>query len=392
MVWDPVFWTFVAIVVVVGFRALNAGIRVSFDYETAEWAIDASAVPFLPGSVDGAGFLPFAAALSTAIVVLGCRHALGKSARMMFLVMVSSFSGIAALVSLFLLGLGDEVVAAAVSTTPESLSGPGLGFALCLLCSASALFAAVARDWGKSVPFLVLAVAGNAAAVFVYPSSRDATAFALAYIALLVFAGLCAWKGLVGAKGCKLLVVVLFSMSIACAVVDISVPGDVLDGKLSAFVPSDAEVREEGGDVRSALSGVAANVWSEHPWTGVGIGAFEFCPRFYATQEELEFLPVHVQAVPNCWWHILAERGIVGVVLLALPLAFLLFSYFSGAFRCACLCTLPDPAAALAPLALSVVVFAAIYGTSMLRAEVLTVSGAILAISAKSFPKRGSNG
>ena len=392
---DPVFWVLVAVVVTAGVRTLNTGIRVSFDYETAEWSVLTSALPFLPGSVEGSGFLPFAAALSASIVVLGCRHALGKSARMMFLLILSVLSGIAAFIALVLLGSGDAVMTAAATAAPERFSGLGVGFSVCFLCSASALFVVLEQDWGKSMLLLVVAIAGNAAASFAFLSLRDFIVFTLAYIVLLLFSVLCAWKCLNGTKGFKFLLVVLFSLGLACMTVDASVPDDVLEHRLSAFAAheSEAEPAEDAHkNVRAVLSDVASKAWSENIWTGIGIGAFRYYPRFYLTKEELERLPRRVLVVPNGWWHLLAERGLIGVVLVVLPFAILFISYLLGACRCMHLCSLPEPVAMLAPLAIVAVVFSAFYSTSMLRAEVLAMSGAILSISSKSFPKGDCNG
>ena len=80
------------------------------------------------------------------------------------------------------------------------------------------------------------------------------------------------------------------------------------------------------------------------------------------------------------------------MVLVLLPFGILFLSYLLGACRCMRLCVLPEPVAILAPLAIAAVAFSAFYSTAMLRAEVLAVSGAILSISLKSFPKGECNG
>ena len=388
---DPLFWILVAVLLLAGLRALNSGINVFFDYETSEWMILPSAAPFLPGSFDSSGFLPFVAVLSAVLVLLGCRHALGKSARMMFMLLLTVFSGIAAFVVLFLLESGDETVAATITAAPEALSGPGVGFAICFMCSAAALFAAMERDWGKSALLLFGAASGNASAAFVFLPPREAIAFALAYIVFLVFSVLSCWGCLKGAKGVTAFFVVLFSIGLSCGVVKASMPEDALDVKLSAYAFEVSE-KEGSADVRGVLSGVASEVWLEHPWTGVGVGAFQFYPRFNLTEEQLAVLPSCVREVPNGWLQLLAERGIVGVAMVILPLLFLLFSWFCGAFRCARAGIPPDFAVALAPLVLAAVAFSACYSASMLRAEVMTLSGAIMVISAKAFPKGDSNG
>ena len=395
MLRDPAFWTVLAVLAVVALRSVNTGIRLTFDYETAEWTVLSPALPFLPGSTEDVGVFPFAAALSAVIVLLGCRHVLGKSARMMFLLLLSVFSGVAAFVALFLLATGDGTVSMAISTASQVFFSPGIGFALCLLCSVVAIFAALERDWGKSLPLLGVAVAGNTAAAFVFLSSVDVIAFAIAYVFLLVFVGLLSWRVINGVKGLKGMLVLLFSLALACVVVCFTMPADAMEEKLTSLAVLEPKGNESEHDENAdddIISGVASKIWSEHPWTGVGVGAFRFHPRFHLSREELGRLPRCVLTAPNSWLHLLAERGIVGAVLIGLPLVLLLCSYFAGVFRCIRRLSMPGSAVVLAPIALSAVVFTAFHSASLLSIEVLTLSGAILVISAKSFPKENANG
>lgn len=384
---DPLFWVFVCIAVVAGIRTLNSGISVFFDYETSEWSILEPSVPFLPGSVEGSGFLPFAGALSAGVVVTACRHALGKAARDMMLLLMAAFSGIAALAALVMLGSGDAVVATAVSAASERFSGVGLGFALCALCSVAALFVALERGWVKSQPFLLTAVSGNVAAAFVFLPPQDTIAFSLAFFVFLLFSAVCVWNLLSRVRGVHFVVFSILYVVFACVAVEVSVPDEILEDKMETFAELDSDAEN---DVRGVLSEVAAKAWKENVWAGTGVGAFRFQPRFILSEEEFEKLPRQVLVVPNAWRHVLAERGIIGVMLLALPLAFLLASYFAGAVRCIRFRFLPEPPAVLPLLAVPATVFASFFDTSLLRAEVLAVSGAILAISSKSFPKGDS--
>ena len=84
---------------------------------------------------------------------------------------------------------------------------------------------------------------------------------------------------------------------------------------------------------------------------------------------------------------LLVERGIVGSVAMALPFGFLLFTYFRRAVSCVRARRLPGPTVVVAPLAVLPLVATALFDCSLLRPDVLVITGAILAVSAKSFPK-----
>ena len=82
------------------------------------------------------------------------------------------------------------------------------------------------------------------------------------------------------------------------------------------------------------------------------------------------------------------ERGIVGAALIALPFGFLLFTYFRRMAVCIRQMAMPGPSSLLAPLAVAAAASMAFFGGSPLRPEALIALGAVLAVSANSFPRR----
>ena len=97
--------------------------------------------------------------------------------------------------------------------------------------------------------------------------------------------------------------------------------------------------------------------------------------------------------VANSWWLLLAERGVVGLMLFVLPFAFLLFTYVRRLIGGISRLELPSPTCLVAPLVLLLFIAAAFVDCSPLRVEVLLVTGSLMAISAASFPslRKGRN-
>ena len=90
---DPVFWLTLFLAVVSGVRFFNDGVMMGYDAEKLIWVLTEPASPLLPGSVAGAGYLPFAASIAIIVILQGARHALGKSARISFLFLVPFLAG-----------------------------------------------------------------------------------------------------------------------------------------------------------------------------------------------------------------------------------------------------------------------------------------------------------
>ena len=383
---DPLFWVLLAVAVFAGLRALNTGIAMTYDFETRTWSVSPSAFPLFPGSFASSGELPFAAAVAFGVVVIGCRHAMGRSARMAFFLMAASLSGVAAAGLLLLFGSGNAAAKAAIECAPEWLQYLGVAFALYLMCGTISLLAAFERGWNAAVLLVVFFVGGNAAGLFVFSSALDAVAFAAAEILLFVIVFASACRILRGSGKFRLLVVFSVAVVMGGLLVVATLPESVVASKITPiisreFVPDGLLER------RGVLSAAALKSWMAHPWAGVGMGAFQFDMRFGIAAADWSRVPHGMTAVPNGWWQMLVEYGIVGTVALMLPFGFLLFTYFRRAAGCVRAGRLPGATSLMAPLALVALVGTAFFDCSLLRADVIVVVGAIIAVSAKSFPK-----
>ena len=387
---DPLFWTSLALAAFAGLCALNDGVRMAYDAEQSAWSLAAAAFPYCPGCAEGAGFLPFAVSAALVAVLAGTRHSLGRSARLAFLLMASSGAGLAAVVALAAAQLGHLESLRLLSVSPASASFAGLAFGLHLLGGIAALASAFERRWNRAMVFFPLAIGGTALGAFAFAPPALA---ALSGVAGLVTFGASfayALRNLRQLTEFRLLVVFALSLTVGGLLVAFLMPEAVLSARLGAF--ADRTFAPEGfWELRRTLSDVALRAWKTAPWIGTGLGSFGLDVRFHALASEWSVIPRGQASLPNGGWLLLAERGIVGVALFALPLGFLAFSYGRRLVLWARAVCLPHPATLLAPLAFVVLGMDAAFDASFLRADVLLVACAELAVSAKSFPSLESH-
>ena len=464
MVRDPLFWALLAAVVFAAVRWANGGVAMACDFNEGapRWFLQPPPCPYLPGGVPGAGYPPFAAALAALVLVEGCGHGLGKSARISFLFTASTLAGAAAFVAVAMCESGSAAaLAEAWCDDMTRASFAGTAFGLNLLAGVASLAGVFECRWTRQVLLLVFAVGGNLAGLFFFaPTAVALVWLAAALVALAVAAAYAAVKlGASSAAKCLSVLAVVLLVPVL-AVMSVYILGEKADARVASLVraaqmsPEPAPVVPEtpelaraamyraatgrlapfaGGDLfpaayvarRAVLSDVARRVWLERPWLGSGIGAFPLALRFAAQPEDWRTLDpkaderVFVEALRegfrdrpeggareglvrfpaewsgigaaraetpfNGWWRLLAERGIVGSLVLAVVLGFLLFRYarrLAGARGRSVFV----PGAAVGVLALAALAAEAFMDASFLRPEVLVAAAAFLSVSASSFP------
>ena len=387
---DPLFWASLVLALVVGLRALIGGVRMAYDIEAAAWQLTTAAFPFYPGGADGAGFLPFAVALALVAVFVATRHALGRSARQAFLLMAAAVAGLAAVVFLVAAHLGHAGCARLFAFPGAGVSFAGVAFGLYFLGGVASLYAAFERKWMSATFLAPLSVGGTAMGTFAFAPPLTAGLFAVAALAVFALAFVCAMRTLRRQAEFRLLVVFALALAMGGLLAGFLMPEAALSARLDAFAQR-AFFPDGFWALRRTLSDLAFRAWKESPWIGTGLGSFGLDIRFQALPEDWAVIPRGQTAVPNGGWLLLAERGLVGVALLLLPLGFLLFSYVRALVDWARRIGLPPPATLLAPLVLVTLGVDALFGCSVLRADVLLGACAALAIAAKSFPKRESH-
>ena len=233
----------------------------------------------------------------------------------------------------------------------------------------------------------ILSIGGNAAACFSFaPAYLVLAVLALAVIlrAYMVF---CTSRVLQLLGKIKIFFVGLAAVILSALLVMVFLPENTLAARLAPFREM-VVFPDSFWNVRRVVSAMAFKSWISHLWTGTGLGSFVFDFRFNATAEDWQLLPRGAVNVPNGWWQLLAERGIVGFVSFLLPIGFLTVSYVRRLVDSFSDWSMPHPASLLAPILLVLLGAAGFVDYSLFRPEVQMICGPVLAISALVFPKK----
>ena len=386
---DPLFWVLLILTVFSGLRALNTGIALSYNAETAVWYVSSQPISLLPGAVVGTGYLPFAVAVSFLVLVQGCRHSIGRAARHFFLLLSSALAGLASVVFLLALRLGGFEGVHALLPPSEGVgcsSFVGVVFGLYLMGGAVALVAIFEQGWNRALAAAILAIGGTAAGVIAFSPSYVLIALAAAGLLALVYALAFSGKAFQSSGLFRIVLSAVAALVLGILFVAMVLPREVFAERLSAF----AELRifpERFWKLREVLSVIAFKSWVSELWLGTGLSSFPLDFRVNAQASDWELFPRGVTAIANGWWLLLAERGVIGFVLFAFPAVLLSVTWICRLIGGVSSLELPHPACLLAPLAFALFVADGFFDCSMLRADVLLATGALVSISAASFPR-----
>lgn len=390
---DPLFWVTLALVGYAGLRALNIGISFSYNAETAAWYVSEPRFPILPGVVGDGGVLPLSVALALAVILQACRHSLGRAARMSFLLLTSTLSGLAAVMALVASLHGELRPIAAFAVGDDPFSFVGLTFGLGLIGGTVALVEAFERQWRFAFFLLVLAIGGNGAGLFAFAPPYLSAALAVVALVMLAYSFVYSFAALKDSGKFRLLAVWGIFLTLGGLLVGFSLPEEVFEARIDAF----GEFKlfsENFWENRALLSAVAVKSWVDHLWVGTGQDSFPLVFRFGAGAEDWAVFPRGVSMPAHGWLSLLTEGGIVGLVCFALPFGFLLFTYVRQFIGGISKEGLPHPACFIAPLVLVPFVATGFFDCSSLRGEAVMIACAYLAVSAASFQvtRGGANG
>lgn len=382
---DPFTWVLVILSLFLALRWINSGLALSYDSEAGKWDLTGSLTGFFPCGMAGTGMIPFVVSLGALVVLVAVRHSLGRSARAAYLLSISSFSGLAGIVASTGVIQGWDRVTALASCTYASPSFIGSAFAVCVMAGIVAFAEAITRPiWHRILPLGALLLGGSiTGTVFFSPPSTVAW---LAVVALItfVFAFVTAGREAGASATFRGLIVFAFAFIVPVLFIGCWAPRDFLAEHLGAM--TSGRLFPEGFErIRAILADVASRAWNENPWMGSGVGVFGVEINRLASEADRELLPPLQAGIPFGWWRLLAERGIVGTLALAIPFGYLLVSYVVRAvvgWR-----QLPlNPSAILLPMAYLFVVVSGLMDESNLRTDVLLLAGACAAVSTCAFP------
>ena len=393
---DPLFWFSLVIVLFYAAAGLNGGVGMVYDAESSNWRLAGASAAFLPGSAEGGAGFAFSMSVALVVILAGCRHALGKTARIVFLLSGSFFSGVAALTAGVLCASGNAYLTDLAQCRYYDASFVGVAFGLWLMASMTVLVGLFEVNLKRFVPFLFIGLGGSAVGLFLFAPLCVVLLFVLmsviVLIASLVYGGV--KMSSVTAPKCLALLSVMLALPVAFCVCVL--PPPLISAKISAVMDM-SFFPEDFSAARDLLSSFALKSWSERPWLGSGMGSFPLNIRFFAGDADWEVITTWQKGALNGWLQLLSERGIIGMIMVISPFLFLLWTYilrFSCIFRkkepfsiVSLVCAI-HPACILGPLAVAAVALCGFVDYSFYRQEVYLAAASFFALAGSFFPVR----
>ena len=329
IVHDPFSW-FLGFMVLFAFVChLNSGIALAYDAEKTVWAVKSPAAEFLPASAGDAAFLPLGLAVAVATVILGVKHALGKNARVWFGLCAGAVSATGAIAAVACAGYGAESFKAVAMSGFGSASFAGSMYALFLPIAMACGIEAEERGMSGARLFFAWSVAGNAAGAFMFLPGILGIAYLLlsVVVAAIAFAFVKRRSG--AAATARAASMLLFGVVLSALSVVLPPYAEIQKAKVAGLNPEVAFTAELA-DRNAALNRISQAMWMEHPWSGVGAGAFKLNTPFFADKEEWAVLPPEPDCGSNAYFTLIAERGIAGALVLALVVGFFVWNWVFG--------------------------------------------------------------
>lgn len=237
----------------------------------------------------------------------------------------------------------------------------------------------------KSLLLISFAAGSCGCGLFYFAPVPVTAAFAAAALVVVLASFVYVWMTMTPPDVLKCFAGVVVAAAVGVAIALAAAPQEVTDARLDAvaggFFP------EGFAALRGRLSEIASSIWRDRVWLGAGAGSMPLEIRYCATAADWASWGVAApSAVPNGWWQIVAERGILGALALGVPFAVMFVTFVLRIVRA-------DRRAAFLPLAfggVAVVAAAAaetFVDSSILRPEALTAAGAYFALAGSAFPQ-----
>lgn len=350
---DPFFWVALLLTAYAAIVALNGGVALAYDNEQAVWRLRTPVLPSLPGSVNGAGGIHFASSVVVLVVYPAVAYALDARQSVYFAIVAATV-----------------VVADAVFACASGLGISGgcvATYGLWSLVAASALFSA--ERAGKRVKELLatLMLAGCLAAMMFAGRPAVVCVFVSALVLLtLSFIGF-TFSDLHVRGAVRSIALVVVSCSAAAALYQWQV------GDWNAMMPCWTTAAD------GTLTRLATEAWESAPWVGVGLGGFPLAAKFGAGPEDWSVLGVLPDFYSNGWRALLVERGMIGVLAVAISVGAIGFAWFSRARQRGS--EFFTAALPLFPLAVAAVAVSMVFDGSALQADSLVAFASLAALS-----------
>ena len=401
MVRDPIFWFFLVVIGFAAIRWLNGGIELCYDPEQT-WSVSPPVVDVLPASAGNSGFLPFAVAIGAGVLSLGVLHGLGLSARISFGLSTGFIFGVSGLVCATFVCLESEplvrlALQGFISRPPIApLPFYGTSYGLALALSVVAGTQAEGRKWSAARIFFCVAVAGNLSGLLFFSPSLLSVVYLVVIGLFMVFSFVHLSRvGSVGSVAYSF-TMILFGAALAVSLLLAVAPEAVSKAKIEGMSLA-AAFPENYREVSAILTRIGRSMWQESPWRGAGLGAFNLQAQFLAEKSDWAMLSPKVSSALSGYWTVLAERGILGCIVLASMGCLFAFAWVKNligaviylrtrddadSFAFACM-----PMVWAAPILIPLFCVEALYSPVFSCSVTLFAVVAVLALSAASFPR-----
>lgn len=381
---DPLLWFLLAVILFAGLRAFNGGIDKVFDLELEDWRVAESIWPNFPGCATGAGYLPFAMVFALMVVVMACRHSLGKSARISFLFTTSFLAGLSGILAAFMCSFENPVLRAA---TEESFRNPtywGSAFGVYFLVSFVAFVGGFDRKWNRLFMLFVFGMGGTATGLFFFAPMAVVLTYVIAGFLVMLCAFVFAGVYMGGSVPLKALAGFLMALVIPVLLVLGCAPDGMVASRGTLF--TGGTLLPEGfSEVRGLLNDLSIKVLKGNLWIGTGLGTMGLNIRFNLNEADWSVVSPQQIALANGWLQFMVERGVVGMLIFVSGAGLLVYTYirrmivsFGKVYF--------KPAAWLGLAVLIVAVFETCWDNSLFNPAMFLAVSSIFAVSASSFP------
>lgn len=327
VLWDPFFYTGLAVVGVAVVQWLNSGCGLVYLADADVWQISKPPAAWAPFCVEArAGSTMVAVFVACMAVGLSLRAALGKTAKRLLLQWLAGLAGLFSVYATVLASFGRPPFAGLVSDAGNAALGTFFGF--WALLGIGLFIDALVREQRRSKLLVLFGVLGNLAGLLVF--ARVVSVYLYLFFAVVFWGyGILYGRPHVAKQTSFKL---FFGPLVVLAVVAMSIfflfPNNPIQSKLVSVLPFNS-CWKSFTDVQNIRTTVALTIWQEHPWVGVGTDGFYHFVGLAASAKDWGSLKTGQGSVSNDCLQFLCEYGVLGasfllaaVVTLLVPLCY----------------------------------------------------------------------
>ena len=324
---DPVLYIGGALILFALAQWLNSGCKLVYHMSAKIWRYAAPPMSGLPYSVDTASAMRHLMLVIALVVLALClRVGVGRSSRMMFLLIMSACSGFLAL-GTFALALTGNAFYQTCAITPSATSS-GVFFSFWMFVGIGVFLDAIgnSREWPWLAYFA--SVLSNLVGVLYFASEYVLVIAGWGLLVVAIYSMFYVRSiGLRGLASLRFIFLFALGVSICIGVVGWVPAQQPLLTKV-VQLPQFATRFEQLMETKTFRSKLVFKIWDEAPWTGVGPGGYSRYMGFFLRDQDWKNVQPDSPMVLNDALQFSCENGIIGSILLAAILIVLVSPLF----------------------------------------------------------------